>query len=195
MAPPYRKAFSPRHVNDYWIGQRGTLKELSTIAELKWAAIASNGACERVFSHLLHMDDPKRRTIKHKALENALMLRFNRPIVERLAKQLSDDIAFNRGSLKLPTGSAYVRENQRKRAAAAAAASSAAKGVAVLSATAVAQKRARIIDSDEDDEDDEGRAGEGGAAVGAVQSGSSRKRARRDSFSEDENPFVGDGFD
>ena len=157
-------------------------------------------ACERVFSHLSHMDDPKCRTIKHKALENALMLRFNRPIVERLAKRLSDDIAFNRGSLKLTTGSAHVRENKRKRAVAAAAASSAAKGVAVLSATAVVQKRARIIDSDEDDEDDEddeGKAGEGGAAVGAVQSGSSRKRARRDSTSaeEDENPLVGDGLD
>ncbi len=113
-------------------------------------------------------------------------------------KRLRDDIAFNRGSLKPTTGSAHVRQNKRKRAAAAAAASSAAESVAVLSATAVAQKRTRIIDSDEDDEDDEddeGKAGEGGAAVGAVQSGSSRKRARRDSFSEDENPFVGDGFD
>ena len=53
MAPPAGKAFSPRGVNDYWISQRSTSKELSRqlspVAEIKWAVIPSNSACGRVY--------------------------------------------------------------------------------------------------------------------------------------------------
>ena len=156
-APPAGKAFSPRCVNDYWVGLRGSSKELSTIAEIKWAAIPSNGACERVFSYLSRMDDPRRRTMQLLLLENALMLRFNRSIVVELAKQLRDDIDNASGSLKPASESQHVRESKVKRAAAAAAATSkaaAAAGMATLQATAgVGKKRGRAAaDSDEDDE-------------------------------------------